>query len=101
MIEGVPIVAEVVSFDPSGFVDHNAAGLSRFPATVLRIDEPAEMRGTMLTFVVDRDVAGADILTRPGQRVRLLLDAESQGLDPIFAGALIDGAVHRLPTEGA
>src|SRR4051794_21551685 len=101
MTEGLPIVAEVVSFDPSGFMDHDAAGSSRFPAAALRIDEPVEMLGTMFTLVLDGDVAGADLLTVPGTRVRMLLDPESARLDPVFAGAVVDGAVHRLPMEEA
>jgi hypothetical protein len=99
MSEGRSIVAEVVSFDPVGFADHNASGFTRFPAALLHIDQPVEMRGMNLTFVLDHHVIGDELLTVPGTRVGMLLDPESEGLDPIFAGALVDGRVHRFDME--
>jgi hypothetical protein len=99
MSEGRSIVAEVVSFDPFGFVDHDGPGFTRFPAALLRIVQPVEMRGMNLTFVLDREVIGEELLAAPGTPVRMLLDPESDGLDPIFAGALVDGTVHRFVEE--
>jgi hypothetical protein len=91
MTQGMPVLARVVSFDPAGFIDHDA-GFARYPVAVLHVAGPS--RGTDLTLVLDLDLDGVALLQEPGRWVRLLLDPEAQGLDPVFAGALVDGTVH-------
>jgi hypothetical protein len=97
---GISVVAEVTSFDAAGFLDHQGPTWSRHPAAVLRIDEPADLGGSTVILVLDAPLEGADLLTEPGARVRLLLDADAAGMDTIFSGALLDGIVHDLQDGG-
>lgn len=98
MNRGLSVVAEVVSFDAAGFVDHDG-GFAHFPSVTLLVTEPSGMSGSVLTLVLDSEVSGAALLAERGARVRLLLDPEAAGLDPVFAGALLDGAVHPAQVE--
>ena len=93
MIDGYAVSARVRSFHPAGFVDTFTDHDDVFPVAGLDVIAPAERAGTRMALVLDTPLERSDLL-RPGAVVRLYLDPAALGFDPMFAGAVVDGAVH-------
>ena len=100
MSGGLDVTAVVVAYRKLGFIDHEGGSFSQYDQVLIRIDEPADRRGTEVNLVLDEPLAGGTILENPGQRVGLTLDENVLDLDVVFSGGIVGGRVTAVTAGG-
>ncbi len=104
MTEGIHVMAEVLAFDPGGFVEDQTGSFSMHGLALLRIvGAPGKEFGAPdkeFSIVLDNPSGMLAALRQPGTRVQLVLDPETADLDIIFSAGVLDLRVLRPGSDG-